>query len=190
MFTGIIQSLGTVLNMAPDLLVRAPFKKMRKGESLSVDGVCLTALRITRRKGGADILFELSGETMEKSTLGNLKAGTIVNLELPLRAGETLGGHFVQGHVDGVGKILKILPQEHAKIYSFSYPEGLTPCLVPKGSIAVNGISLTILNADIGKFSVSVLPYTEKETSLRSKKEGDSVNLEADIIAKVVAQNV
>ena len=189
MFTGIIRSLGTVLNRAPNLLVRTPFKNVRKGDSVAVDGVCLTALKIRRLARGADVHFECSQETMEKSTLEKLEKGSVVNLELPLRAGEAFGGHFVQGHVDGVGRIVKRASQTRSCLYFFSYPARLKPYLVPKGSIAVNGISLTILNIANGRFSVSILPYTEQETSLRSRREGDAVNLEADILAKVAAKN-
>ncbi len=190
MFTGIVRHVGTVLKEAPNFTVSAPFHKIKKGESVAVNGVCLTALQIKALKGGRGITFELSEETIAKTTLGNLKKGARVNLELPIRAGETFGGHFVLGHVDGVGLIAKISPLKHSKVYSFSYPKALRRELTPKGSIAVDGISLTILNIQDGIFSVSVLPYTENETSLGRKRAGDSVHLETDILAKVVAQNV
>lgn len=189
MFTGIISFTGTVLKTAPRLLIRTPFKNVKKGGSVSVDGVCLTALKITPNKSGSDILFELSSETMRKSTAGKLKKGTTVNLELPLRAGDEIGGHFVQGHVDGTGKIVKILPQKNSRLYFFSYPRGLSPCLVTKGSVAVDGISLTIAGIRNGEFSASILPYTEKATALRFKRAGDAVNLETDILAKVTVKN-
>ncbi|OGR87302.1 MAG: hypothetical protein A3A86_08545 [Elusimicrobia bacterium RIFCSPLOWO2_01_FULL_60_11] len=118
-----------------------------------------------------------------------MKKGAAVNLELPLRAGDEIGGHFVQGHVDGTGKIVKILPQKNSRLYFFSYPRGLAPCLVPKGSVAVDGVSLTIAGIRNGEFSVSVLPYTEKATALRYKRAGDAVNLEADILAKVTVNH-
>lgn len=189
MFTGIISFTGTVLKTGPRLLISTPFKNVKKGGSVAVDGVCLTALKTRPHKGGSDILFELSSETMRKSTAGKLKKGTTVNLELPLRAGDEIGGHFVQGHVDGTGKIVKILPQKNSRLYFFSYPSGLNPCLVPKGSVAVDGISLTITGIRNGEFSVSVLPYTEKSTALRTKRAGDAVNLEADILAKVTVNH-
>ena len=189
MFTGIINFTGTVLKAGPRLLIRTPFKDVKKGGSVSVDGVCLTALKITPNKSGSDILFELSSETLRKSTAGKLNKGTTVNLELPLRAGDEIGGHFVQGHVDGTGKIIKILPQKNSRLYFFSYPSGLKPCLVSKGSVSVDGISLTIAGVRNGEFSVSILPYTEKATALRFKKAGDSVNLEADILAKVTVNH-
>lgn len=189
MFTGIISFTGTVLKTGQRLLISTPFKNVKKGGSVAVDGVCLTALKTRSHKGGSDILFELSSETMRKSTAGELKKGATVNLELPLRAGDEIGGHFVQGHVDGTGKIVKILPQKNSRLYFFSYPSGLNPCLVPKGSVAVDGISLTIAGIRNGEFSVSVLPYTEKATALRTKRAGDAVNLEADILAKVTVNH-
>jgi riboflavin synthase len=189
MFTGIIGCTGIVIKAGPRLLIRTPFKDVKKGGSVAVDGVCLTVLKTLPHKGGKDILFELSSETMKKSTAGKLKKGSIINLELPLRAGEEIGGHFVQGHADGTGKIVKILPQKNSRLYFFSYPSGLKPCLVLKGSVAIDGISLTIAGIRNGEFSVSVLPYTEKVSTLRFKRVGDSVNLETDILAKVIVNN-
>lgn len=189
MFTGIIRNFGTVLKGAPRLLVRTPFRRVRKGGSVSVEGVCLTALEIKPAVGGSDILFEISEETMKKSTIGKLKKGSKVNLELPLRAGDDLSGHIVQGHVDGTGKLKKISAERHSRVYTFSYPPSLKPCLVSKGSVAVDGISLTITHVKNGEFSVSVLPYTEKATTLRFKHAGDFVNLEADILAKTAVHH-
>lgn len=190
MFTGIIKAVGTIVKESPNLVVKTPFKKIKKGESVAVDGVCLTALKSKAQKRGTEISFEVSGETEQRTTLGRLKPGTRVNLEMPIRAGETFGGHFVQGHVDGMGKITMIKPESHSKIYTFSFPPEMKKFLAPKGSISVDGISLTLSNIDDGKFEVSVLPFTESETTLSRKSPGDLVNLEADIIAKAVAQHV
>jgi riboflavin synthase len=186
-FTGIIHRIGILIKAGPRLLIRTPFKDVKKGGSIAVNGICLTVLKTQFHKRGSDICFELSEETMKKSTAGKWKKGTRLNLELPLRAGEEIGGHFVQGHVDGTGKILKILPQKNSSIYFFSYPS--ESCLVPKGSIAVDGISLTLASVRNGEFSVSVLPYTEKSTTLKFKRVGDTVNLETDILAKVIVKS-
>lgn len=193
MFTGLVECAGKILKVGGGgtvLTIRSPFAKLALGESVAVDGVCLTVASRRKAGKGTDFAADVSEETLRRTTLGRRKPGDRVNLERCLRAGDRLGGHFMQGHVDGVGKIEKIAPEKRSKLYSFSYPEALDSYLVPKGSIAVDGISLTIVEARRGVFTVSVIPYTETHTSLDGKKPGDEVNLEADILAKIAAKQV
>jgi riboflavin synthase len=201
MFTGIIASPGKVLNISGRsskegegllITVRSGFKSIATGESLAVDGVCLTVTGKKKSKGGSDFTAEASEETLKRTTLKFLRPGDAVNLERALKAGGKMGGHFVQGHVDAVGRVLGISPEGTSRLFTFSYPPFLDPFIVPKGSIAVDGISLTVVDSDAGSgsFSVSVLPFTEKNTSLARKRPGDRVNLEADILAKIVAKQV
>lgn len=170
------------------LVVEVPLQKVSAGESISVDGVCLTVVGRKKKKSQTQLTFDVAEETARKSTLGRLLPKKVVNLERALKIGEPLGGHFVQGHVDAKGKILKIQEAGNSKLYWFSYPAFLQSCLVPKGSIAVDGISLTIVDVSEESFSVAILPFTEQNTSLRFKKIGEEVNLEGDILAKTVAR--
>ncbi len=189
MFTGIVESIGKIIKAGGNsFLISSNFSRMSKGESISVDGVCLTVVATTKTKGACRFLVDLSEETMEKTTLKNIREGMEVNLERALRFTDRIGGHFVQGHVDGIGKCIQIRPQRNSKIYTFSCPKTLNPFLTEKGSIAVDGISLTMFNVKDHLFSASILPYTEKHTSLRSKGTGKNFNLEADILAKITAK--
>lgn len=188
MFTGIIEATGKIDSLREEagslsLVIRSNFKNLKAGESIAVDGVCLTVLK----KSKTGFAMQAGEESLRKTALGSLKKGQTVNLERAMRPSDRLGGHIVQGHVDGTGQILKIQPEGGSKLYYFSYPGKIEPYIVPKGSIAVSGISLTVVNATENSFSVSVLPYTEENTSLSDKEVGDKVNLEADIVAKIVA---
>lgn len=189
MFTGIIESIGTVQKVRSQnggitFSIRSKFKNLKAGESVAVEGVCLTVLK----KASGLFAVEAGEETLGKSTLGSLKEKDSVNLERAMRLNDRFGGHIVQGHADGRGKILDIVPQGGSKLYYFSYPGMLEPFLVQKGSVAVCGVSLTIVSATENSFSVSILPYTEQNSTFRHKKIGDAVNLEADVIAKIVAR--
>jgi riboflavin synthase len=193
MFTGLIEHLGRVLKSEKGgarMTFRTPFAKLTLGESVAVDGVCLTV--VSRKKSGkhTDFAADLSEETLKKTSLGRKKAGDAVNLERSMRADARFGGHFVQGHVDGTGAVAGITPQGQSKLYAFSFPKEMEAFLAPKGSIAVDGVSLTIVEAKGGVFTVSVIPYTEEGTTLGLKKPGDPVNLEADILAKLVTRQV
>jgi riboflavin synthase len=191
MFTGIIEFIGTVkaLNRAGEsgkLTVDiGPLAEDAKiGDSISVSGACLT---ITATSGGV-AAFDVSGETLARTTLGALKTGDAVNLERAMRADSRLGGHFVQGHVDGIGKIKKISRGHNDWTFEFSAPEELRGQIVEKGSVAIDGISLTAASLTTDGFTVAVIPHTFENTTLGRKRAGDCVNIEADILGKYVRQ--
>jgi len=193
MFTGIVEELGTVVALeqkgeAARLTVSAKsvIDDLHPGESIAVDGVCLTVVTCLGQAFSAD----LSPETLHRSTLGGLKAGDRVNLERPLRFGDRLGGHLVLGHVDGIGTIVRVTPSGDGYLFRFTYPPELEGLLVFKGSIAVDGISLTVANLEPGFFSVAVIPHTFQVTTLGIKGVGAKVNLEADILGKYVARQL
>ncbi len=191
MFTGIIEGTGRVLGLIRsggsarlrvDLGDRS--EDVRVGDSVCVDGACLTVTAIS----GAAAGFDLSSETLQRTTLGALKPGDEVNLERSLRVGDRLGGHFVLGHVDGIGVIAAVSPASgQITLRLRCSPETLSQ-LIPKGSVAVDGISLTVVEVTPADFSIAVLPYTLEQTTLRRKKTGDKVNIELDVIGKYVAR--
>jgi riboflavin synthase len=184
-FTGIVREIGRVEAVEMDgdavrLVVSAPetAKATAVGDSVSLAGVCLTAVGLD----DGTLAFEAVPETLRRSTLGRLEAGSAVNVEPALRAGEPLGGHIVQGHVDGVGRI-RAATQEGIEVEA--PPEVLRYC-VEKGSIAVEGVSLTIASLGEGSFTVALVPHTRAATTLGGVREGDDVNLEVDVVAKYV----
>jgi len=190
MFTGLVESLATV-SRAEDtgasrrLAVRDPMsRELAIGESVAVNGACLTVVGID----GDEFAFDVGPETLLRTNLGALVAGDHVNLERSLRAGDRLGGHFVQGHVDAVGIIDARTRQGDWEDVWFRCPGELTRLMVPKGSIAVDGVSLTLVNVQPERFSVMLIPHTQSATTLGSKNVGDAVNLEADMLAKHVAK--
>lgn len=188
MFTGIIQSLGRVVDRTGlRLVVEGPLSRARVGDSIAVNGVCLTVVRSLGSARRRRVAFDLSQETLDRTTLGDWVVGRPVNLEAALRAGDPLGGHVVQGHVDGVGRILARKPKEGWTLLTVGYPEAFKHYFVHKGSVALDGISLTVLNPAKGRFDVALIPHTEKVTTLGWAKVGERVNLEADVIAKQVA---
>ncbi len=189
MFTGIVQELatvaavdhgedGSILRIAADRVAQ----DLRVGDSVSVDGVCLTAIDLAP---GA-LAFEAMHETLERSTLGRLRAGDRVNLEGALRAGEPLGGHVVQGHVDGVGQIASERAEGFSRVLEIVPDEHLLRYVVEKGSICVAGVSLTVAALTGDGFEVCLIPHTCEVTSLGSLAPGSTVNLEVDILAKYV----
>ena len=188
MFTGIILQSGIIetlerLESGARMRLRvgdgAPFQR---GESLAVNGVCLTVLP----QDDDSVLTDLSDETLSRTTLGSLGAGAHVNLERALAVGDRLGGHFVQGHVDGVGALESIAYEGEFAVYRWSYPREYASLLVNKGSIAVDGISLTIVDPDASSFGAALIPETLRRTNLGGARIGDAVNLEFDMIAKYV----
>lgn len=190
MFTGLIECLGTIRRVAvhpggKDIVVEVSLSpRPAVGESIAVNGACLTVASIDE-----DLLhFQVGSETLLKTNLDPLQAGDRVNLERSLRVGDRLGGHFVQGHVDGVGHIVERLRQGEWEMIRFSCPADLTRLMVPKGSIAVDGISLTLVEVGNDFFTVMLIPHTLANTTLGFKKAGDAVNLEADMLAKHVAK--
>lgn len=187
LFTGIIEEIGRVRSLRRErqgavLEISAPqlAPALNPGDSVAVNGVCLT---VTGRRGE---LFscDLSGETLARSSLGLARGGTYVNLERALLAGARFGGHIVQGHVDGMGALVSSAPSGGGGVMEFSFPHELERYLVPKGSIAVDGISLTVAELGRRSFRVAVIPYTWKGTNLQHMRVGDPVNLEADLLAK------
>ncbi|MCB4755728.1 MAG: riboflavin synthase [Elusimicrobia bacterium] len=189
MFSGIIQQRGTLIGRDHDklgLTVRLKAQKAKRGDSVAVNGVCLTVAKQNKRARGLDLYFQLSPETLQKTTLGDLPPGTRLNIEKPLSAAEAFGGHIVQGHVDGVGRVEKIIDEGESKKMWYSAPPPAMDTLVPKGSVAIDGISLTVVDLSEKSFSVALIPYTLDNTNLGSIKVGDPVNLEADIIGKYV----
>ncbi|MCX7973969.1 MAG: riboflavin synthase [Candidatus Aminicenantes bacterium] len=187
MFTGIIHYLGTFRGYRQNhqkLIIQVSDLPgpLQPGESLAVNGVCLSL----ERKDGAELTFHLSRETLDRTNLGELRPGEKVNLELPLTLQTPLGGHLVTGHVDAVGTVLRIQPKGQGKRMLISFPEDFRHNLVPKGSIAVNGVSLTVASLGWDHFEVELIPLTLKKTNLGLLKPGKKVNLEGDIIGKYV----
>jgi riboflavin synthase len=185
MFTGIVAEVGRVISILPDKLTvgaKQVLNGLALGGSVAVNGACLTATIIT----SDSFTVDLSPETTRRTNLGLLKAGDPVNLERPLGLGGELGGHLVQGHIDGTGKITAITPEGGATIFRFETQPEIMHYLVEKGFIAVEGISLTITSKLPGYFQVSVVNYSKSNTNLGLHKIGDVVNLEVDIMAKYV----
>jgi len=183
MFTGIIESLGRVQG-APSgrtgLRVAADFPDVRLGESIAVNGVCLT---VSRAAAGA-LDFDLSAETLRRTTLGSLRPGERVNLERALRLSDRIGGHLVTGHVDGKGRIVSLVGGRAAKEMTVLFPAELRRFLALKGSLAVEGVSLTIAGLRGNRVSAALIAQTLRATTLGEKRAGDEVNLEADLIAR------
>jgi riboflavin synthase len=191
MFTGIIQELGSVQRVERagnfyrlDIRSNSIYKDVRIGDSVAVNGVCLTAVSKKR-----DVLsFDLMAQTVRNTSFAGLKNNDRVNLERPLRAGETLDGHFVLGHIDCAGVIKNIRKSGDDFTISIAFPGGFDRLVVEKGSIAVDGVSLTISHAGKDTFDVHLIPHTLKSTILDTKKSGDKVNLEFDILGKYIAK--
>jgi riboflavin synthase len=190
MFTGIVEELGEVVRLtdvggdSAVVAVRGPVvtSDARHGDSIAVNGVCLTVID----NAGGVFTADVMGETLRRSSLGALKPGSQVNLERAATVGSRLGGHLVQGHVDGVARILDRRPADEWEVLRFSLPPELARYVVEKGSITVDGVSLTVMAVDGESFSVGLIPTTLKLTVLGAKAVGDPVNLEVDIIAKYV----
>ncbi len=191
MFTGLVEEVGQVvaietLRRGSRLRIRAErvTEGLEAGESVAVDGVCLTALEVARREFSADI----SPETIARTNLSFFKIGTLVNLERPLAVGQRLGGHFVQGHVDGIARVLRVVPEGEFLRMSFTIPEGLAGYLVPKGSVALNGVSLTVADLQEDSFDVQLVPHTLERTNLAASGRAEVLNVEVDILGKYVAR--
>ena len=192
MFTGIVEGVGTVnkiskitknrsaIEMTIDLGKQV--KGLKIGQSVALNGVCLTATKISKSK----CIFEMIEETTKKTDLGNLKVGGVVNIERSLKAGDRLEGHFVLGHVDGVGKIKKIVKKPKEVQVYFEVPKSLAKYVVKKGSIAIDGISLTVVEIKKTLASVSLIPHTIQITNFHTKKVGDKINIETDILGKYI----
>jgi riboflavin synthase len=190
MFTGLIENVGEVAEVKPTpggfrLRITTPLAaELVPGESLAVNGVCLTVVSADAEGVHADV----SPETARVSSLGSARRGAAVNLERPLRADARIGGHFVQGHVDATGTLEEIRPDGESFWVTVKYPDALGSLIVRKGSIAVNGISLTVAGVDEKRFDVQVIPFTWINTNLHRARVGDLLNLECDILGKYVAR--
>ena len=190
MFTGLIEAMGTVRRLQPEgsavrLDIEAPAgmaDDCRIGDSVAINGCCLTVVAID----GLCWSFEAGAETLSKTNLGRLSPGDSVNLERALPAGGRLGGHFVQGHVDGVGEVARIERDGEWTAIWFRVPVHLAAQMVPKGSITVDGVSLTLVNVERDRFSVALIPHTLAVTTLGIRRIGDAVNVETDILGKYV----
>ena len=189
MFTGIIEDIGTVKSIYSEgssAIITISSDKILDdvsiGDSIAVNGVCLTARTITKSDFSADIM----AETLRRSSLGSLKAGSKVNLERAMMLGKRFGGHIVSGHIDGTGMIKSLRKESNAVWVEISAESKILALIIEKGSIAIDGISLTVAYVDDKVFKVSVIPHTASETTLLSKRVGDIVNLENDIIGKYV----
>lgn len=189
MFTGIVEELGKISGRQQSkdsivLIIKGEkvMPGLKEGDSVAVNGVCLTVAQVFSTAFNADVM----PETLRKTNLNELKNGEKVNLERALPVGGRLGGHFVSGHIDATGKILAQKREGNALLQKISAPAEVMRYLIPKGSIAVDGISLTVVEVEEGSFSVSLIPHTAKFTTLGYKKPGDKVNLEADLLGKYV----
>jgi riboflavin synthase len=189
MFTGLVEALGAVVSLEEKgeqarLCLAIPFsEELSLGDSVAVNGCCLTVAEIS----GADIAFDVLAQTLRVTSMGKLAAGSVVNLERALRVGDRLGGHFVQGHVDGTGVILSLEENGQDHVVEVSLPAEIHRLCVGKGSIAIDGISLTIAELKGASAVFWITPHTFSHTNLRDAKAGDTVNLEADMLAKHVA---
>jgi riboflavin synthase len=187
MFTGIVEEKGRVIGNDGDRLrveAKRILEGVKLGDSIDVNGACLTVIEIHTD----GFTFELMPETRRLTNLGGLRPGAMLNLERALPAGGRMGGHMVQGHVDGTGRVESVRADEKAKILTATLPEDLRRYVVLKGFIAVDGVSLTVIEVTGRSFSVSLVGITAKETTLGQKRAGDTVNLETDIIGKYIVQ--
>jgi len=189
MFTGIIEEVGTLVavrraGQSARVTIHAPriAEGVDLGDSVAINGACLTAVS----REGTNLSFDAVPETISRTSLKSARAGDRVNLERALAAGERMGGHFVQGHVDGTGALKSIRMHDNARILEIGIPPDISRYLIAKGSVAVDGISLTVMDAKPESFTVSIIPHTWDHTSLRAKHTGDLLNIEVDMLAKYV----
>ncbi len=187
MFTGIIQHIGSFrgyLRGNKEIKIEAPAVSpaMKIGDSLAINGVCLSLIRLEKTL----LHFDLSEETLKKTTLGSLQYGQNLNLELPLTLASPLGGHLVTGHIDGIGRITHSLARSQGRRFHISFPVDLRPFFVPKGSVALDGVSLTVASLQGSTLEVEVIPITLGHTTLDEWKRGSTINVECDLIGKYV----
>lgn len=189
MFTGIVEELGKVRRMPPatragqiHIDARVVLESTRVGDSIAVNGICLTVVEVNDKGFVADVM----PETLRSSNLGHLSVGDRVNLERAMPANGRFGGHIVTGHIDGTGRVQELRHEQNAHIFTIEAPQRILDLIVEKGSIAVDGISLTVASVTPTTFSISIIPHTAAETTLAEKRVGDSVNLENDIVGKYV----
>ena len=191
MFTGIISDVGEVASRAGgrfSICSSYPAETIAIGASIACDGACLTATSVDPSGTGSTFSVDISNETLAKTTLDDWRPGRRVNLERALRLGDELGGHMVSGHVDGVGCILDMRPDGDSRRFTIEVPSELAPFIVPKGSVALDGISLTVNEVYGSRFGINIIPHTLTYTTLGGKSPGDRVNIEIDIIGRYVAR--
>jgi riboflavin synthase len=187
-FTGLVEEVGRVASLEAGDMFRMGvsasrvLEGTRVGDSVAVNGVCLTVNEVD----GETLVFQAMPETLRRTSLGNLAEGSPVNLERAMSLSRRFGGHIVQGHVDGVGEVLGVRPEGDSEIWEFTAPEEVLRYTVEKGSVCVDGISLTVVSVREDSFTVSILPQTRANTNLKELEAGDRVNLEADVIGKYV----
>lgn len=190
MFTGIVTDVGKVRaisrngDMRLEITTHLAIDDVEIGASICCSGTCLTVVA----KGPDWFTVSVSGETQSRTTLGTWTVGTPINLERALKVGDELGGHLVSGHVDGVARVVSVTPEGQSLRLAFAPPPDLTRYIAPKGSVAVDGVSLTVNEIDDTAFAVNIIPHTRAETTLGALKEGDAVNLEIDTVARYVAR--
>ena len=192
MFTGIVSGIGTLVEREGSrLVIHAPYKhkSLEEGASVACDGCCLTLVKIDKAKGkGATLSVDVSNETLAQTTLGTWAIGQQINLERAVGLGEELGGHMVTGHVDGRAKIVSRTPDGESVRFVVQAPSSLARFIAPKGSVALNGVSLTVNEVDGQRFGVNIIPYTLTHTTWGDRQPGDLLNLEVDLLARYVAR--
>lgn len=188
MFTGIIEDLGSIKNLKSEgenlhITVQTSItSELKIDQSVAHNGVCLTVVSIDN----TDYVVTAIKETLEKTNLGKLKAGDLVNIERAMKLGDRLDGHIVQGHVDQTAECTSVIEENGSWVFTFKYDKSLCNITIEKGSITVNGVSLTVVNSKVNEFSVAIIPYTYEHTTFKNLKVGDTVNLEFDVIGKYV----
>lgn len=191
MFTGLVQAKGIVTAAANGrFAIACPWDpaSIELGASICCDGCCLTATEVEPARGGAQFKLDVSNETLSKTTLGTWVEGREINLERSLRAGAELGGHIVSGHVDGVATVVSVSPSGFSKIFELRAPDALAKYIAPKGSVALDGVSLTVNEVSGSVFTINLIPTTLEVTTWGGRKPGDMVNMEVDLIARYVAR--
>jgi len=191
MFTGIVSDIGEVVAREDGrLAIRTRYAPgtLEVGASMACDGCCLTMTSVRKDSKGSVFTVDTSNETRAKTTIADWRRGRRINLERPLQAGAELGGHVVMGHVDGLARILEVRPDGESRRFSFEVPDHLAPYIAPKGSIALDGVSLTVNEVSDNRFGVNIIPHTLTVTTWGAKTPGQSVNLEVDLFARYVAR--
>jgi riboflavin synthase len=191
MFTGIITDVGEVVSREDGrftIRTRYPAASLAVGASMACDGCCLTMTSVEPHGSGSVFAVDTSNETRAKTTIADWRPGRLVNLERSLRAGDELGGHLVMGHVDGLARILEVKADGESQRFSFEVPDHLAPFIAPKGSVALDGVSLTVNEVSDNRFGINLIPHTLTVTTWGAKTPGQSVNLEVDLFSRYIAR--
>jgi riboflavin synthase len=191
MFTGIVSDIGEIIAREDGrFTIRAhyPAQSLDAGGSMACDGCCLTMTSVRSEAEGSVFTVDVSNETRAKTTIAGWRPGQRLNLERSLRAGDELGGHLVMGHVDGIARIVSVMPDGESRRFSFEVPDHLAPYIAPKGSVALDGVSLTVNEVSDNRFGVNIIPHTLTVSTWGAKTAGQSVNLEVDLFARYMAR--